>query len=552
MRIALAQINTTVGALKDNARKILEYTDAAKSQKADVVIFPELAIPGYPPKDLLEKPSFVEDNVRVLNSLARKIEGITVIVGFAEPNPEPSGKPCYNSAAVIRNGEVVSVHRKTLIPTYDVFDEGRYFEPSKTQDLLVLDQHKIGVTICEDIWNDRESVPRLLYHVDPVDLAIEKGAEIIVNISASPYHIEKWIERHELLRREAERHRKTVIYVNLVGGNDELIFDGRSVVFSPKGELIARGKDFEEDLLVLDLNSPQKMLRPSSTNLVENAKKALVLGVRDYVSKCAFQKVHLGLSGGIDSAVTCVLAVEALGSQNVLAVLMPSQYSSEHSVTDAIELCTNLGIQYEKISITNIFETYRQELKPAFQGTKEDITEENLQARIRGTLLMAISNKFGMLLLSTGNKSELAVGYTTLYGDTCGGLAVISDLPKTMVYQLAHHLNAAREVIPANTIQKPPSAELRPNQKDSDSLPPYEILDPILVLYIEDNMTAAQIAEKTGVDRALVEQILDRVDRNEYKRKQLPIGLKVTSKAFGFGRRMPIAQRYRHSEKYDL
>lgn len=552
MRIALAQINTTVGALKDNARKILEYTDAAKSQKADVVIFPELAIPGYPPKDLLEKPSFVEDNVRVLNSLARKIEGITVFVGFAEPNPEPFGKPCYNSAAVIRNGEVVSVHRKTLIPTYDVFDEGRYFEPSKTQDLLVLDQHKIGVTVCEDIWNDRESVPRLLYHVDPVDLAIEKGAEIIVNISASPYHIEKWIERHELLRREAEKHRKTVIYVNLVGGNDELIFDGRSVVFSPEGELIARGKDFEEDLLVLDLNSPQKMLRPSSTNIVENAKKALVLGVRDYVSKCAFQKVHLGLSGGIDSAVTCVLAVEALGPQNVLAVLMPSQYSSEHSVTDAIELCTNLGIQYEKIPITNIFETFRQQLKPAFRGMKEDTTEENLQARIRGTLLMAISNKFGMLLLSTGNKSELAVGYTTLYGDTCGGLAVISDLPKTMVYQLAHHLNAEREVIPANTIKKPPSAELRPNQKDSDSLPPYEILDPILVLYIEDNMTAAQIAEKTGVDRALVEQILDRVDRNEYKRKQLPIGLKVTSKAFGFGRRMPIAQRYKHSEKYDL
>lgn len=552
MRVALGQINTTVGALKENAQKILEYTEAAKSQGADLVIFPELAIPGYPPKDLLENASFVENNLRVLNSVASNIQGITVIVGFAEPNPEPSGKPCYNSAAVIRNGKVVSVHRKTLIPTYDVFDEGRYFEPSKTQDLFVLDQHKIGITVCEDIWNDRESVPRLLYHVDPVNLAVEKGAEIIVNISASPYHIEKWIERHELLRREAVQHRKHVIYVNLVGGNDELIFDGRSVVFSPEGELIARGKDFEEDLVILDLSSSDKMLRPSSTNLMENAKKALVLGVRDYVSKCGFQKVHLGLSGGIDSAVTCVLAVEALGPQNVLGVLMPSQYSSEHSVTDAVQLCTNLGIQCEKIAITNIFETYKQELKPIFKGTREDITEENLQARIRGTLLMAISNKFGRLLLSTGNKSELAMGYTTLYGDTCGGLAVISDVPKTMVYQLAHHLNVGRELIPANTIQKPPSAELRPNQKDSDSLPPYEILDPILQLYIEDNLRATQIAEKTGADLQLVERILDQIDRNEYKRKQLPIGLKITSKAFGFGRRMPIAERYRHSEKYEL
>jgi NAD+ synthase (glutamine-hydrolysing) len=473
-----------------------------------------------------------------------------VIVGFAEPNPEPSGKPCYNSAAVIRNGKVISTHRKSLIPTYDVFDEGRYFEPSKKHDVLTLDRQKLGVTICEDIWNDRESVPRLLYHLDPVQMAVEHGAEIVVNISASPYHIEKWVERHELLRHEAKKHGKIVIYVNLVGGNDELIFDGRSVVFSPEGELIARGKDFEEDLLVLDLNSGEKMLRPSSTSLIENAKKALVLGVRDYVSKCGFTKVHLGLSGGIDSAVTCVLAVEALGSENVLGVLMPSQFSSEHSVTDAVQLSKNLGIRYEKLPITNIFETYKQELKPVFRGMKEDITEENLQARIRGTLLMALSNKYGLLLLSTGNKSELAVGYTTLYGDTCGGLAVISDLPKTMVYELAHHLNAQREIIPANTIQKAPSAELRPNQKDSDSLPPYEILDPILVFYIEDNLTAAQIAEKTGVDRKLVQQILDRVDRNEYKRKQLPIGLKVTSKAFGFGRRMPIAQKYSHSEKY--
>jgi NAD+ synthase (glutamine-hydrolysing) len=552
MRIAIGQINSTVGALKRNALKMLSFIDQAKAQSADLVVFPEMALTGYPPKDLLEKTGFVEENVTVLQNLANKVDGITAIVGFVEVNPEPAGKPFFNSAAVIRNRHVLSVHRKSLLPTYDVFDEGRYFEPAKNQELLVLDGMRIGMTICEDIWNDKDYAPRLLYHIDPVHMAVQKNADFIVNISSSPYHLEKWDERQELIRGEALKYRKHVIYVNLVGGNDELIFDGRSVVFSPEGEMIVRAKDFEEDLLVFDLDSSESILRPSSSSEMENARKALVLGVRDYVAKCGFRNVLMGLSGGIDSAVTCVLAVEALGPENVLGVMMPSQYSSEHSVTDAVELAKNLGIRYEILPIRKIFDVYREELRGVFKDCPEDITEENLQARIRGNILMALSNKFGRLLLSTSNKSELAVGYTTLYGDACGGLAVISDLPKTMVYRLANYLNEEREIIPINTIRKPPSAELRPNQKDSDSLPPYEILDPILVAYIEENLTAEQIVKQTGYDDKLVRDILRKVDRNEYKRKQLPIGLKITTKAFGFGRRWPIAQGYEHSADLDF
>ena len=546
MKIALGQINTTVGAYRENTEKMLRYIAEAKRQRGDLILFPELAVAGYPPRDLLEKPAFLNDNVEALHALANKIEGITVITGFAEPNPQPQGKACYNSAAVLRDGKILSIHRKFLLPTYDVFDEGRYFEPAKEQQILILDGHRIGVTICEDIWNDKDYAPQKLYHLDPVHMAVEKNAEFIVNISSSPYHLEKWQERHELLRGEALKYKKFVVYVNLVGGNDELIFDGRSVVFSPEGEMVARAKDFEEDLLVFDLASAERVIRSSSTDLMENAVKALVLGLRDYVSKCGFRRVLLGLSGGIDSAVTAVLAVRALGAENVLGVLMPSPYSTEHSVTDAMDLVRNLGIRSETIPISKIFEVYRQELRPIFKDVPEDITEENLQARIRGNLLMALSNKYGLLLLSTGNKSELAVGYTTLYGDSCGGLAVISDVPKTLVYQMAEYLNTERELIPRNTILKPPSAELRIGQKDTDSLPQYEILDKILVAYIEDNMTAQQIIDETGFDQKLVRDILRKVDHNEYKRKQLPIGLKITSKAFGFGRRMPIAQKYEH------
>ena len=546
MKIAIGQMNSTVGALKPNAQKMRSYAEQAKAQNADLIVFPEMALTGYPPKDLLETAGFVENNVKVLNQLASEIHGITVIAGFVEPNPVPAGKPFYNAAAVLRDGRVVSVYRKSLLPTYDVFDEGRYFEPATNQEPFVLNGRRIGITICEDIWNDRDYAPRLLYHNDPVQSAVQKNAEFIVNISSSPYHLEKWEERHDLIRGEAMKYRKYVIYVNLVGGNDELIFDGRSVVFAPDGTMIVRAKDFEEDLLVFDLDSKETVLRPSSNSDMENARKALVLGTRDYVSKCGFQQVLLGLSGGIDSAVACVLAVQALGKENVLGVMMPSQYSSEHSVTDAVALAQNLGIEYKIIPIAKIFDVYREELRPIFRDAPEDVTEENLQARIRGNLLMALSNKYGKMLLSTGNKSELAVGYTTLYGDACGGLAIISDVPKTMVYRLANHLNADQELIPQNTITKPPSAELRPNQKDSDSLPPYEVLDPILVAYIEENLTTEQIVEKTGHDEKLVRDILRRVDRNEYKRKQLPIGLKITSKAFGFGRRWPIAQGYEH------
>jgi len=545
MKIALGQINTTVGALDSNARKMLDYVGQAKG-KADVILFPELAIPGYPPKDLLELSGFVEANVRTLNQFAEQIEGIQVIVGFAEPNREPSGKPCFNSAAIIRDRKIISVHRKSLLPTYDVFDEGRYFEPSSAQELVQMNGSPVGVTVCEDVWNDKDSFPRPLYHIDPLQIQVNMGAEYIMNISASPYHQEKWEERHKLLQNEARKYRKFVIYLNLVGGNDELIFDGRSVIFSPQGEVMARAKDFEEDLLIFDLNSKEPIIRSSSVSRIENVKKALVLGIRDYVSKCGFSKVHMGLSGGVDSAVTCALAVEALGPENVLGVLMPSQYSSDHSVTDAEALAKNLGIRHEIIPIKHVFDTYRDDLRPIFKNAAEDVTEENLQARVRGNLLMALSNKYNLLLLSTGNKSELAVGYTTLYGDSCGGLAVISDVPKTMVYDLAKFINRDREIIPQNTITKPPSAELRPGQKDSDSLPQYEILDPILEAYIEDNLDVDQIVQRTKGDRELVRKILLMVDRAEYKRKQLPIGLKITSKAFGFGRRMPIAQRYNH------
>jgi NAD+ synthase (glutamine-hydrolysing) len=552
MKIAIGQINSTVGALKQNAKKILSYIEKAKLQGAELIIFPEMAITGYPPKDLLEASDFVDANVRAVNRVANKVEGIYAILGFVEPNPAITGKPFFNSAAVIGEGRILNIYRKSLLPTYDVFDEGRYFEPAPAQQPWILNRQKIGITICEDIWNDRDYAPRLLYHTDPVQYAVQQNADFIVNISSSPYHLEKWEERHDLIRGEALKYKKHVIYVNLVGGNDELIFDGRSVVFNPEGNMIVRAKDFEEDLLLFDLDSDESVIRPSSVSVMENARKALILGIRDYVAKCGFKKVLLGLSGGIDSAVTCALAVQALGAENVLGVLMPSQYSSEHSVSDAVALADNLGIRRELIPISKIFDVYHTELGPVFQNYPEDVTEENLQARIRGNLLMALSNKFNMLLLSTGNKSELAVGYTTLYGDACGGLAVISDVPKTVVYQLADHLNAEKEIIPQNTIRKPPSAELRPNQKDSDSLPPYDVLDPILVAYIEDNLTAEQIVKKTGFDEKLVRKILQMVDRNEYKRKQLPIGLKITTKAFGFGRRWPIAQGYDHSTDFDL
>jgi len=552
MKIAIGQINNTVGAVQNNARKILSWIGQAKSEGANLVIFPEMAITGYPPKDLLEAAGFVDANVKALHQLANKVEGIYAIVGFVEPNPEPAGKPFYNSAALIGRGKVLSVYRKSLLPTYDVFDEGRYFEPAPSQKPWALDGRMIGVTICEDIWNDRDYSPRLLYHMDPVQSAVQQNAEFIINISSSPYHLEKWAERHDLIRGEALRYKKTVIYVNLVGGNDELIFDGRSVVFDSNGNMIVRAKDFEEDLLVFDLDSGESVIRPSSESVMENARKALILGIRDYVAKCGFRRVLLGLSGGIDSAVTCALAVEALGAENVLGVMMPSHYSSEHSVADAVALAKNLGIRHDIIPISKIFDVYREELRGVFHDRPEDVTEENLQARIRGNLLMALSNKFNLLLLSTGNKSELAVGYTTLYGDACGGLAVISDVPKTMVYKLAELLNSKREMIPQDTIRKPPSAELRPNQKDSDSLPPYEVLDPILVGYIEENLTAEQIVQQTGFDLNLVQKILQMVDRNEYKRKQLPIGLKITTKAFGFGRRWPIAQGYDHSTDFEL
>ena len=552
MKIALAQINPTVGDIRANTAKILEFCSRAKTQGATVVVFPELSITGYPPKDLLLKPSFVDDNIRAVERVAEGVDpDLTVIVGYAERNTAEVGRPLFNAVAVCRGGRVVSRHFKTLLPTYDVFDESRYFEPGPTDranKVVDIAGTQVGLSICEDLWNDERMLPNKLYAADPIGDLARSGAKLLVNASASPFVEGKHDFRLKLFASQCAEFGVPLIYVNQVGGNDELVFDGNSLVLDHHGNVIAQAKEFEEDLLIVDMaakSSGAQQRIETHTVGIASIHKALVLGLRDYAKKCGFKSVVLGLSGGIDSAVTAALAVEALGADNVVGVAMPSRFSSDHSIADAVLLAKHLKIACHTIPIEPMHAAYEHALQGMFAGEAPDVTEENLQSRVRGGLLMALSNKFGHLLLTTGNKSEIAVGYCTLYGDMCGGLAVISDVPKTDVYKLSRHLNvvAGRELIPIGSITKPPSAELRPDQTDQDSLPPYDMLDAIIDRYVEQEEGAAQIIA-AGFDSAVVTRVIKLIDRSEYKRRQAAPGLKVTSRAFGFGRRMPIAQNY--------
>jgi NAD+ synthetase len=541
----MAQINPTVGDIAGNLKKTQGFISFAQQAHVDLLIFPELSVVGYPPMDLLEKKSFVEHNLSAVEKLAKKAPKMGVIVGFVKKNPHQPGMPLLNCAGLLTNGKLAFTQAKTLLPSYDVFDETRYFQsPQRTRRTLFRNQ-KIGISICEDIWNDKDFWERRLYTKDPIKELTGQRVELLVNISASPFALGKGKLRYQMIQNVAKRYSLPIIYVNQVGGNDSLIFDGGSFALDEKGRLIAQAKRFEEDFVVFDFDNISGSELTFEEDEFASLHQALLLGIRDYVHKTGFTKVLLGLSGGIDSSLTCLLAVQALGKENVYGVLMPSPYSSEGSVTDAKELTHNLGIDYTVVPIGNLFSDYNSALARLFEGMGEDVTEENIQARIRGTILMALSNKFGYLLLSTGNKSELAMGYCTLYGDMAGGLAAISDLPKSLVYRLAGYLNRDEERIPKSVLTKAPSAELRPNQKDEDSLPPYEILDEILHSYIEENRGKEEIIDQ-GFDPHLVTEVLEKVDQNEYKRRQAPTGLRVTSKAFGFGRRIPIAQRFHH------
>lgn len=571
IRIALAQINPTVGDLKENELKIIDYLKTAKRKQADLVAFPELSITGYPPEDILLKSQFTKDNLQSIHRIVSASQSITTIVGFVDHTK--------NAAAIIHNGRWTNTYYKIHLPNYGVFDEKRYFTPGSRLYVLELNRIKIGVNICEDIWIPDSVTESQVF---------QGGAEVIINISSSPFHCGKIEERENMLTSRAKNNRAIICYVNLIGGQDELVFDGNSLIINEKGEILVRGKQFDEDLIFYDLDvtniddirnndelynkkklafkSPFKIeqlklseipkknhskpklrpqIRPRLDALAE-IYRALVLGTHDYILKNGFNKVVLGLSGGIDSALTAVIATDAIGAECVVGVSMPSQYSSPGSLTDAEQLVANLGIKHLIIPIQQTFGAYKSMLSATFKNLPEDITEENIQARIRGNIIMALSNKFGWLPLTTGNKSEISVGYCTLYGDMAGGFAVIKDVPKTMVYKLAHYVNEKKkkEIIPHNIIIKPPSAELRPNQKDEDSLPPYEILDPILNLYIEKDYDLHKIIE-AGYDEETVKNIIQLVDSNEYKRRQSPPGVKITPKAFGKDRRMPITNRYR-------
>ena len=543
MKIALAQFNPTVGDFEGNRARILAMAREAKAGGAELAVFSELCVCGYPPQDLIERPSFVARNQQELVCLAKEIP-LHAIVGFVGKAQDDTGKPVANSAALIAPGKILFEQRKMLLPTYDVFDETRYFQPAHTQFPFPIGSETLGITICEDSWNDKSFWPERLYERDPVAELVAKGSTVVLNLSSSPYTLGKRGLRQDMLGAVAKERGVPVVYVNQVGGNDSLIFDGSSMAFAPDGRVAARAKSFDEDLIFFDSATGNGDMRPAMDDEFEAAYHALVLGTRDYMRKCGFRKVVIGLSGGIDSALVAALATAAVGKENVLGVSMPGPYSSEGSVRDAKQLAVNLGIELITIPITETFESYRRALAGTFAGRGEDVTEENIQARIRGNLLMALSNKFGSLVLSTGNKSELAVGYCTLYGDMAGGLGVISDVPKTMVYDLARFINRTKEIIPQATMTKPPSAELRPNQKDSDTLQPYEDLDRILKAYVEDLQSPEQIAEECLLPLDLVRSVALQVDRSEYKRKQAAPGLKLTSKAFSVGRRFPLAQKF--------
>jgi len=543
MKIALAQFNPTVGDFAGNSARILDLAGQAKQRGADLAVFSELCLCGYLPQDLLERPAFIERNHTELMALAGKVP-LPSLVGYAGRVKNGSGKAIANKAALLCGGRVAFEQSKMLLPTYDVFDESRYFQPAERQCVYGFSGEQLGITICEDVWNDKNFWANLMYDRDPVTEIVQQGSTVLLNISASPYTIDKRALRFEMLRSIATNQRRPIVYVNQVGGDDSLIFDGASIAITPDGKVAAQAAAFEEDLVLFDTETGRGEIHEQPQEETEYAYKALITGTRDYVHKCGFKKVLVGLSGGIDSAVVASIAVAALGPENVLGVSMPGPFSSEGSKNDAVTLTKNLGCQLATVPITDVFDAYKKALAPAFGNRPQDVTEENIQARIRGNYLMALSNKFGSMVLSTGNKSELAVGYCTLYGDMAGGLAVVSDVPKLMVYELANWINREREVIPRSTIEKAPSAELRPNQKDEDSLPPYEVLDRILKAYIEDLRSPQEIADQYGFDLKLVRDIALLVDRNEYKRKQAAPGLKITSRAFGFGRPFPIAQKF--------
>ena len=543
MKIALAQINPTVGDLTGNAARILAAYRRGVEAGVEIVVFPELAITGYPPRDLLHKSRFIPDNLAVLERLAAATGETGLLVGYVGRNERQPGREATNSVALLQHGKILATRAKMLLPTYDVFDEDRYFEPAQENAPVDFNGQKIGLTICEDVWNDEAFWDERRYLRNPARELVEAGAEILFNVSASPWHLGKDRLRVEMLSSLVAQIRRPFVYCNAIGGNDELLFDGASLAFDAAGRLITQGAMFSEDFLLLDTDTAAP-ITPTSLADEEALYRALVLGVRDYFQKCGFQSAVLGLSGGIDSALTAVIAVEALGAENVRGVSLPSQYSSQGSLDDARILAENLGIRYDIVPIQPVFEPVKGQLTDIFAGRSEDTTEENIQARLRGVILMAMSNKFGSLLLTTGNKSELAVGYCTLYGDMCGGLAVISDVPKTMVYRLSEWINRDREIIPRASITKPPSAELRPDQTDQDSLPPYDVLDAILEAYVVGGKSRAEIVA-AGFDLPTVDRVVRLIDLNEYKRRQAAPGLKITSKAFGVGRRMPIAQRYR-------
>lgn len=543
MKIALAQFNPTVGDFDGNSARILEIAREAKTRGADLAVFSELCVCGYPPQDLLERPAFIERNHTQLAKLAKRIP-MPSIVGYVGKAQDNTGKPVANTAALIADGRIIFEQRKMLLPTYDVFDESRYFQPAHSQSIVPLGAEQLGITICEDSWNDKNFWAQRLYERDPVAELVGQGSSVLLNISASPYTIDKRGFRLDMLRALARQHHVPVVYVNQVGGNDSLVFDGSSVAIAPDGTIVARAHSFQDDLVLFDTETLVGDIRHETSDELEAAYKALVCGTRDYVRKCGFSKVVVGLSGGVDSALVVTVAVDAVGAENVLGVGMPGPYSSAGSLRDARQIAENLGVEFIVLPIAGVFDEYLQVLDPVFNGRTVDATEENIQARIRGNLLMALSNKFGSLVLSTGNKSEIAVGYCTLYGDMAGGLAVISDVPKTMVYELAKLRNREREVIPVETLTKPPSAELRPNQRDSDSLPPYDVLDRILKAYVEDIKDPEEIASHFGYSIELVRSITRRVDQNEYKRNQAAPGLKITSKAFSVGRRFPLANRF--------
>ncbi len=554
LRIAIAQINCTVGDLDGNSEKISRYIQRAKGSGVDIISFPELALTGYPPEDLLLKPKFIEDNLKKIKELSKSVNDIVAVVGFVDRK----GRDIYNAAAIIYNAKIYGIYHKMLLPNYGVFDEKRYFNPGDNPLVFKFGKFIFGVNICEDIWHKE----------GPTKQQALAGAELILNINASPYHAGKIKEREEIIRKQAKASRLFIAYTNLVGGQDELVFDGQGMVVNDSGRIVSRAGAFKEDLLIADLNIPVKKLRLSKRIItiadglpskdraplsrkglspleaVAEIYQALLLGLRDYVTKNGFQKVVIGLSGGVDSSIVAALAVDALGKENVIGVFMPSRYSSSESEVDATQLAGNLGIKFITIPIEQIYKIYLMVLEPHFLGQDKDITEENLQARIRGNILMALSNKFGWLVLTTGNKSEMSTGYATLYGDMAGGFALIKDVPKQLVYKLARYRNSLSLVIPERVLTKEPTAELRPNQKDRDTLPPYETLDPILKAYVEEDKDLAKIIS-SGLDKETVSRVLNMVDKSEYKRRQSPPGIKITPRAFGRDRRMPITNKYR-------